>query len=574
MRSASQRGAEAGPIGHEAQRIEALRGYGILDTPPDEAFDDLVRLAARLTGTPMAMVSLLDSQRAWFKARVGLDVGEVPRDIAFCAHAVLQPDEPMIVPDATEDARFANHPLVIGPPRARFYAGFPLVTPDGHALGALCVLDREPRRLPCDQVEVLCALARQVMRLLELHGQRVEQKRAEEELRQSGARYRQLVDASPDAIFIHVDDRIAFANPATERLFGGNARQPLVGRPIRDFFHPDQQSAISQRCAAVLRGQAVPQQVLRRAKKLDGTAIYVETSLSACEFKGSPALQVVVRDVTKRVMAERALQESERWLAAIIDNIPDGAWLKNKEGQYLIVNRAFCKFFGVEAEHVVGKTSLYMYTAELARKVREGDAEVLASGGLRCDELQVSGKDGTPTWFETRKAPILDEHGIPCGVAGIARNITQRKKDEAALLESKRFLQSTLDALSAHIAILDENGAIIAVNAAWSQFARQNAFPGSDFGIGANYLELCAAATGECAEEASAVARGIRAVMAGESEEFLLEYPCHSLQEPRWFVVRVTRFQGAGPVRIVVAHENITARKRAEEDLQRKIPLP
>ena len=139
----------------------------------------------------------------------------------------------------------------------------------------------------------------------------------------------------------------------------------------------------------------------------------------------------------------------------------------------------------------------------------------------------------------------------------------------AALLESRRFLQSTLDALSAHLAVLDGHGTIIAVNAAWNRFGRENNFKSSGGGVGLNYLSVCDTAAGSSAEGAAAVmAAGIRAVAAGQSEEFQLEYSCHSPEEQRWFIVRVTRFGGKGPVRVVVAHENISARKRAEQVLQ------
>ncbi|MEO7319255.1 MAG: amino acid permease, partial [Chthoniobacteraceae bacterium] len=146
--------------------------------------------------------------------------------------------------------------------------------------------------------------------------------------------------------------------------------------------------------------------------------------------------------------------------------------------------------------------------------------------------------------------------------------VTERRRSEQAVMESQRFLQSTLDALSAHIAILDESGVIIAVNAVWNRFAQSNAEATARLGVGVNYLEVSDRSQGECAEEAPAVARGIRAVLAGEAEEFHLEYPCHSQKEQRWFIVRVTRFGNEGTRRIVVAHENITERKQAEMDLR------
>jgi PAS domain S-box-containing protein len=138
---------------------------------------------------------------------------------------------------------------------------------------------------------------------------------------------------------------------------------------------------------------------------------------------------------------------------------------------------------------------------------------------------------------------------------------------KTALEEANRLLRFTLDALSSHIAILDEHGTILDVNAAWNRFARENNVMGSHCGVGSNYLKVCDSASGS-SDDASVMAEGIRAVIAGQRDEFLLEYPCHSLQDQRWFIVRATRFHNDGQLRVVVAHENITERKRAEETQQ------
>jgi two-component system, NtrC family, sensor kinase len=167
----------------EEERLAALERYRILDTLPEQVFDDITFLAAHLCGTPVALVSLVDAERQWFKSRVGWKRAETPRGLAFCAHAILQ-QELMIVPDTRHDPRFRDHPLVVGPPHVRFYAGAPLITPDGFAIGTLCVIDRVPRVLSGEQQLALTALARMVVAQLEL---RLRLKGMEENLAEADA---------------------------------------------------------------------------------------------------------------------------------------------------------------------------------------------------------------------------------------------------------------------------------------------------------------------------------------------------------------------------------------------------
>src|SRR5437773_4956431 len=151
---------------NEAGRIAALEKYAILDTDPEQAFDDLALLASFICKTTIALISLVDENRQWFKSRVGLDASETSRDIAFCSTAILQNDV-FVVPDALADDRFRNNHLVVSEPHIRFYAGAPLINEDGYALGTLCVVDRSPRELTFDQKEALRALSRLVLAQLE-----------------------------------------------------------------------------------------------------------------------------------------------------------------------------------------------------------------------------------------------------------------------------------------------------------------------------------------------------------------------------------------------------------------------
>ncbi len=179
----------------ETARMAKLRAYDILDTDPEEGFDDLARLASSICGTPIALVSLIDEHRQWFKSRIGLAATETPRRLAFCSHAILEPTRPLIVPDSSQDERFADNPLVTGHPFVRFYAGSPLLTAEGLALGTLCVIDHRPRQIEPAHLESLQILARQVVAQLELRKRALELRQA---TRQTQDAYTQLLQRNEE----------------------------------------------------------------------------------------------------------------------------------------------------------------------------------------------------------------------------------------------------------------------------------------------------------------------------------------------------------------------------------------
>jgi diguanylate cyclase (GGDEF)-like protein len=213
----------------ELKRLEALRSYAVLDTEAELAYDDVVRLASFICNTPIALISLIDEDRQWFKAKVGFNDMETPRGLAFCSHAITHPDAVMEVPDLQLDPRFSSNPFVTGEAGVRFYAGAPLITPSGAALGTVCVIDRVPRQLTNAQTEALKALSRQVVTLLALR-----RANAEMELlsRAHALRQRELEAAQLELQRLNIE---LSRQTQTDSLTGLNNRRAFDGVLAQEF---------------------------------------------------------------------------------------------------------------------------------------------------------------------------------------------------------------------------------------------------------------------------------------------------------------------------------------------------
>jgi len=188
---------------NEKARLQALRRYKILDTDPEKAFDDLTILASHICQTPVALISLIDSDRQWFKSKVGVNVSETPREVSFCARAIEQ-SELFVVPDASKDPRFSSNPFVVSDPKIRFYAGAPFTSADGHPLGTLCVVDVVPRQLTANQENALIALSHQVRSQFELRRNLIELRAAlDERDRAEAERDRTIVELRHTLDHVH-----------------------------------------------------------------------------------------------------------------------------------------------------------------------------------------------------------------------------------------------------------------------------------------------------------------------------------------------------------------------------------
>ena len=244
---------------NEPQRLARLHGLGILDTLPQKAFDDISALAQMICGTPMALITLIDQDRQWFKSRIGIEEQETPREVAFCSHAILDPDQVTVVEDLRQDPRLSENPFVTGPADLRFYAGAPIVTHDGFALGTVCVVDMKARTLDAGQLDALRRLASLVVSLLEHESVRIEEAtRNSEAWRLQHEELTAMAIAGLDLqVYIDPNYSIQHVNDTFLAYWGGT-REQVIGRSMAEQVGEEAfRTIIQPRLDRALAGEAV-----------------------------------------------------------------------------------------------------------------------------------------------------------------------------------------------------------------------------------------------------------------------------------------------------------------------------
>lgn len=604
---------------NENERLVALRSYAILDTPPEEDFDSLTALASQITSAPLAFISLMDADRQWFKSRIGVTELETPRKIAFCAHAILQPGV-FIVPDAREDWRFAGNPLVTGTLGIRFYAGVPLVTAEGLALGTLCVADREPRTLTAEQQESLRALGRQVVAQLVLRRQAALLRTALEErtkamtaLQERYQLVQRIADALPEVLYIFdlTEEKVIFSNQQVQAVLGYEATE--IQRQEVSFFktvlHAEDWPAFVTRLEqyrAAKMGEVLECVYRARCANGEWRWLHSRDTVLTQHADGTPQLILgVAQDITEKTRGESALLDGvqiaalNRDISSVLtrtDSLEDmlsecaaelvehfdaalaRIWTLNANNNVLELQASAGMYLHVDGKHgriPVGKFKI----GRIAQERRPHLTNTVVGDPLIHDQDWAKREGlvsfaGYPLLVDDRLVGVLGlfaRHPLPeltlSALETTAKEIAlgiERKRIEKALRQSESRLRAIFHSVAVGIAFVNTEGYFVESNPAlqtmlgYSEEELQKK----------NFVELThpddTAADLDCFVE----------LLAGERKLYQIEKR-YIRRDGEMFWARLTaslvQWTSATSGFVVGIVEDISAQKRTEEDRQREM---
>lgn len=469
----------------EAARLEALYRYHVLDTDPEETFDALARLAATICRTPIALLSLVDAERQWIKSQVGITLSATPRQLAFCAHTILQRD-PLVVPDTTQDRRFAHHPSVTGAPHIRFYAGAPLLTPDGHALGTLCVADYAPRTLDAEQVEALGALSRQVMALLEARCNRAAASSASlgytqvrEALRDAESRVNDILESITDG-FIAVDRewRYTYLNAKAMRQIQ-QPQEEILGKVLWEVFPQAVGSQYHTECRRAMQEQ---------------TPAHFEEYLQAADrwfeyhvYPTRDGIAIYTQDITERKAMEDALRESEERFRSVIRSMKEGIVLIDAEGMVRLCNESAAQILEISADEMIGQPACDLPWRMVLEEssVFSGETPIvllsLCTGvSLHDVTMGMPTAEGALKWISVNSTPLFRfGENRPYAALATFADITERKQNEHGLKRMMRQMDEyrmTLQRQKLELEVANAKLATLAVTDGLTGLKNQRAF--------------------------------------------------------------------------------------------------
>ncbi len=452
----------------EAERLAALRRYEVLDTAPEQDFDDIAQLAATLLGTPIALVTLVDSGRQWFKARIGTALESTPRSEAFCDQALRQPGEVTVVNDASTAPRFAQLGLVQGSEHIRFYAGAPLLSPEGHALGTLCVLDRAPRTITPAQTQALATLSRQVMTQLELRRQRRElqqtvaqrnadlaaQQALQDALAEREQRLRRIAAQVPGVVYQFVmrpdgSSCFSYASEGMHQIYGlspESVREDASAVFAR--LHPDDLDRIGQSIQVSADRLSLWDSEYR--VQVPGRPMQWVHGRASPERApdGCTVWHGFISDITQRKLAEQLLLERDTVLQQAQRLARLGSWRWDAASRQSLWSDETCRLFGVPtSENLVPDAEFMRFVhPEDASQVMQHHLEALQGTGAYDVQYRALTRDGLVRTLHARAELVRDPAtGMALSMVGTLLDVTERVAAEQELQRHRDELERLVE---------------------------------------------------------------------------------------------------------------------------------
>lgn len=409
---------------NEDERLNALNSYGIMDTLPEQDYDAINRLASYICQTPIALVTFIDADRQWYKAKIGLDNNEIARSETFCRYTIMS-DEILEVPDATKNELFSDHPAVTEG-GIRFYAGAPIIDNEGYRLGTICVIDTVPHHLNEGQRDALKTLSREVMSHLTLR----RQKRELEQTVKLHNEFYNLFNNSPEIhCVINSEGKIQLINQSVTRVLGYTPEQ-AIGLPIWHFLPKDERGPMFSLLEQGLKNKKKAYDLETRIVNLSGELKWISWSVIA---KG-PSWYASGRDITyqKKIVSELEL------LSLVASKVSNGVVISNADNEVIWINSAFEKITGYNLTDVSNKALGDVLMGELTDVGIIQKARELSKNKQSFEvDLLIYRKDGQPLWISIINSIILDAAGSVDKYVEVIIDVTAKKKAELELIAAK-----------------------------------------------------------------------------------------------------------------------------------------
>lgn len=411
---------------NEEKRVKALKNYDLFNALSEQEFNRITRLAALICETPISLIGLIDENRQWFKSKIGLDINEAPRELTFCQHTIMG-DGLLEVENTLLDERFKDHPMVVGGPNIRFYAGFPLTDPNGYNLGTLCVIDHQQRSLTLSQKEALELLSEEVMNL-------IKERQQKEEL----SNLEKLFSISNDLIcVVGTDGYYKKINPAFKRVLGWNDSL-LLGNEASILVHPEDLDFVQQELAKLYTTETTITNT-HRAQTKDGNYKTIQWVTTIEPLTGN--LFCIGRDITEQIQKEQQLADNEIKLRAFFENAQGLICTHDVEGKFLSINKAGAALLGYTREEIIGK-NLYELIQENQHDELNTFFNYIKGNGSVKGQITTITNNGSPRTWMFSSILEKDPKGFPYIIVN-AIDITERFALENDLNYTKQMLEKT-----------------------------------------------------------------------------------------------------------------------------------